>query len=53
VIEPLTRHDIPRKRLALIERKAMGGKEKSRVQKAFGCLIDSLHIHIIDQKEKE
>jgi len=31
----------------------MGGKEKSKSYKAFGCLIVSLHIHIIDQKEKE
>jgi hypothetical protein len=46
-------HEIPRKCLAPNKRKAMGGKEKSISHKAFGCLIDSLHIHIIDQKEKE
>jgi hypothetical protein len=50
--ELLTIRGIPRKRLALNERKAMGGKESSNSYKALSFLIDNLHIQIIDQKEK-
>ena len=48
--ELLTIRGIPRKRLALNERKAMGGKESSNSYKALSFLIDNLHIQIIDQK---